>query len=588
MRIRAPEEFADGSVQNNFRPTSVDVGAATSLVREARTSLREIGQIVDTAHDNAMRSQALADSVEYETRLTALRAEMDNEPPPDGTDEADWARTYPQRWMQRSTTIRDDVSRRRGRRSNAYLRYFDERANQITGREQQSAIERGQAQIVDQDRAAGVEILATYAAQATNPDLAENPPEGSDPQNPPPSRSGYEQQYINYAREMARRGTWSYQFAAERITQLQSERRTFLETEGRFQRAREAADRVRDQFPDDVDQQIEALSEIENAREREQAINFAMSDSSRDQAARQAEVLGARSRVEVLINRHGASWQRYAQPEDIARIQADPGGMAQIDAQLDALLDPTGSTAATRGVNSARLRVLLEDFGNAPNFVDPDTGEAIGVGQLFMGMNLDAPLSARDVDALNRAGLMAVQEGDVLSSVLTREDYSAISDLQRQRRSGVAPNGDLVVSREVNDIVAYVTANGLADFGSEDDSSTRRAWQAQFRAFVGQIVRSEFSGNGGARDLSEREIANIARQALSRTGNNGRGTDSTPLYRRRTSNRVPYQEIPRGIQMRLEASIRNNPNYVGMTDAEIQDQVVRAWARENSEIARSQ
>lgn len=562
MRIRAPEEFADVGVSNEFRPTSVDVNAATSFVREAKTSLRDIGSIVDAAHDNAMRSQALADSVEYETRLTALKAEMDNEAPPEGTDVTDWARTYPQRWQQRSTTLRDDVSRRRGRRSNSYLRYFDERANQIAGREQQGAIERSQAAIVDIDRGAGMEVLATLRAHATDPDL----PETADGESP--SRARYEQQYIETAREFARRGTWSNAFAAEQITQLQSERRTFLETEGRFQRAREAADRVREQFPDDVDQQIETLSEIPNAREREQAINFAMSDSSRDQAARQDEVLRARSRIEVLVNRHGASWRRYATPEDIARIEADPGGMAQIHSQLDSMLDPTGSTAVTRGLNSARYRVLLEDFGNSS---DPSVGRA------FVGIDLDRPISAADAAALRAAGFADVEEGTVLSATLTREDYASIVQLQRERRSGVTANGGLVVTREVDDVVGYVTANGLADFGRDGDASDRRVMETQFRAFVGQIVRDDFA-NGGARDLTPQEVASIARLALNRSNQNG-GNNGTPLYRRTRSNRTTIDQIPAATAARLRRGLGSRAT--GLTTEQIDELVVDAYADEN-------
>jgi len=569
MRIRAPEEFADVGVSNNFRPTSIDVNAATSFVREAKTSLREIGSIVDAAHDNAMRSQALADSVEYETRLTALRAEMSNEPPPDGTDVTDWARTYPQRWEQRASSIRQEVSRSRGRRSNAYLRYFDERANQIAGRDQQGAIERSQAAIVDIDRGAGMEVLATLRAHATNPDL----PETAEGDNP--SRARYEQQYIETAREFARRGTWSNTFAAEQITQLQSERRTFLETEGRFQRAREAADRVREQFPDDVDQQIEALSEISNAREREQAINFAMADSSRDQAARQDEVMRARSRIEVLVNRHGASWRRYAEPADIARIEADPGGMAQIRSQLDAMLDPTGSTGVTRGLNSARYRVLLEDFGNSS---DP------AVGRAFVNIDLDRPLNARDAAALRDAGFADVEEGTVLSATLTREDYASIIELQRSRRSGVMPNGNLIVNREVDDVVGYVTANGLADFGVDDDSNSRRLMQSQFRAFVGQIIRDDFE-RGGARDLTPQEVSAIARLALNRTNQNGRGTNSTPLYRRMNSNRVSIDQIPAATAARLRRDLGSRA--VGLTTAQIDELVVDAYADENRLRARN-
>lgn len=563
MRIRAPEEFADGSVQNNFRPTSVDVGAATSLVREARTSLREIGQIVDTAHDNAMRSQALADSVEYETRLTALRAEMDNEPPPDGTDEADWARTYPQRWMQRSTTIRDDVSRRRGRRSNAYLRYFDERANQIAGREQGSAIERSQAQIVDIDRAAGVELLATFAAGSMNPDLPETV-EGDGP-----SRARYAQQYIDHARELARRGTWSNQFAAEQITQLQQERQNFLETEGRFSQAQHDADAIMAAHPDDQEAQLAAATEIQNPRAREMTTQMIVAANGRRREARQGNILAASSRIETLINQHGAGWRRYATPADIALIESDPGATTRIRNQLDALLDPTGGTAAARGIASARYRVLLEDLGNSADPV---------VGTVFASIDLDAPLTEEDAAAMREAGFAAAQEGDVLSASLSREDYSAIVDLQRQRRTGVAPNGDLVSSREVDDVVGYAIANGLADFGSDDDAATRRQNQQLFRAFVGQIIRDEFA-RGGARDLSPGEVAAIARTALGRTGQNGR-QNSTPMYRRRTDNRMQYSEIPVGTAMRIRSSLPASQT-AGLSTQQIDALVVNAYAEEN-------
>jgi hypothetical protein len=564
LRVRAPEEFSDVGVSNQFRPTSVDVSAATSFVREARQGLQQVGDIVDAAHDNALRSQALADSVEYETRLSALRAEMDNEAPPEGIDPTDWARAYPQRWQQRSATIREDVSRRRGRRSNSYLRYFDERATQITGREQQGAIERGQAQIVDIDRAAGVELLATLAAGATNPDL----PETAD--GDAPSRSRYEQQYIEHAREMARRGTWSYQFAAERVTQLQSERRTFLETEGRFSRAREAADNALEQFPDDPDQRLAMVNEIENPREREQAVQFVMADIGRIETTRQAEVQAARSRIEVLINRHGVSWRRYATPEDIARIEADPGGLAQIRAQLDSLLDPTGGSAVSRGIASARFRAVLEDLGNTADPV---------VGRIFAGLDLDAPLTAEEAAALRAARFADVEEGDVLSATLSREDYTAVLDLQRTRRSGVLPNGSLVVDREVDDVVGYVVANGLADFGREDDSADRRTNQQLFRAFVSQIVRDNFA-SGGARDLTQAEIASISRLALSRARVDSRNQDNTPMYRRRTSNRVTFGEIPATTATRLRLSLPPE-RTAGLTAQQIDELVVAAYAEEN-------
>lgn len=563
MRIRPPEEFSDVGVSNNFRPTTIDVNAATSFVREARTSLHDIGSIVDAAHDNAMRSQALADSVEYETRLTALRAEMDTEAPPDGTDVTDWARTYPQRWEQRSASIREDVSRRRGRRSNSYLRYFDERAVQIAGREQGNAIERSQAAMIDIDRGAGMELLASLAANATNPDVPETA-EGEGP-----SRQRYEQQYIETAREFARRGTWSNAFAAERITQMQTERRNFAETEGRYQEARAVADRLREQFPEDVDSRLAAIDEIPDARLREQATDFVMADVSRTQAAEGEEQRQNRSQLEVLINQHGAAWQRYASPAQLERIRRDPGGMAQIRAQLDAMLDPTGSTAQTRSMNSARFRVLLEDLGNS--------GDA-EVGTVFAGIDLDRPLTARDVAALREAGFADVEEGTVLSASLTREDYSAITDLQRSRRTGVLPNGDLVVTREIDDIMGYVRANGLGDFGGDDEAGERRVMQNQFRAFIGQIVRDDFA-RGGARDLTPAEVAGIARLAMSRMGQNGRGTNSTPLYRRRTSNRIPYNEIPAATAARLRRDLGSRA--AGLTTAQIDDLVIQAYADEN-------
>lgn len=569
MRIRAPEEFSDINVQNNFRPTSVDVSAATSFVREARSSLQQIGDIVDAAHDNAMRSQALADSVELETRLTALRADMSSEQPPDGIDVTDWARTYPQRWQQRSAAIRNEISRQRGRRSNSYLRYFEERANPIEGREQQGAIERSQAAIVDIDRGAGIELLATLRAHATNPDMPETA-EGD-----APSRARYEQQYIETAREFARRGTWSNAFAAEQITQLQAERRNFLETEGRFQRTREMADSILAANPNDPDLQLEAASQIENARDREQVTAFIMTDNARQREAFQVEVQQARSRIEVLINQHGAAWERYAEPADIARVNADPGARAQIRGQLDDLMDPTGSSAQMRALNSARFRVLLEDLGNSS---DPS------VGSVFAGIDFDRPLTARDAAALRAAGFADVDEGTVLSATLLREDYAAITDLQRTRRTGVLPNGDLAVTREIDDIMGYVRANGLADFGGDDDAGQRRVMQNQFRAFVGQIVRDDFS-RGGARDLTPNEIASIARLALSRTGNNGRGTNSTPLYRRRASNTIPYDQIPAATAARLRRSLGSRS--VGLTTEQIDDLVVQAYAEENRDRARS-
>lgn len=564
MRIRAPEEFADGGVSNQFRPANVDASAATSFVREARTSLREIGSIVDAAHDNALRSQALADSVEYETRLTALRAEMDNEAPPDGTDETDWARTYPQRWQQRSTTIRDDVSRRRGRRSNAYLRYFDERANQIAGREQNGAIERSQAAIVDIDRAAGMELLATFAAGATNPDLPETV-EGDGP-----SRARYVQQYIDHARELARRGTWSHQFAAERITQLTNERQTFLETEGRFSQSRTNADRIRGEHPGDQEAQLAAAAEIENPRERELTTQMIVSDNGRERDARQGNIMAARSRIETLINRHGPSWERYAQQADLELVRSDPGAMAQIRGQLDALLDPTGSTAASRGVASARNRVLFEDLSNSS---DPTVGAA------FVAIDLDTPLTERDAAALRAAGFADAQEGTVLSASLSREDYAAVVDMQRARRSGVAANGDMISSREVDDVVGYAIANGLADFGSDDDAATRRENQQLFRAFVGQIIRDDFA-RGGARDLSPAEVASIARLALNRTGQNGRNNNAAPLYRRRTDNRVQYNQIPSGVALRIRQSLPP-AQTAGLSTEQIDALVVDAYAREN-------
>lgn len=564
LKIRAPEEFSDVGVSNNFRPTSVDASAATSFAREAKSSLREIGQIVDTAHDNALRSRALADSVEYETRLTSLQAEMANEAPPEGVETVDWASTYAQRWQQRSEQIRQDVSRRRGRRSNAYLRYFDERANQIAGREQQSAIERGQAQIVDIDRAAGVEMLATFAAGSMNPDLPETA-EGD-----APSRARYMQQYIDYARERAREGTWSHQFAAERITQLQSERQTFLETEGRFQRARENADRIRAMHPGDVQAQLDEADKIENAREREQSVAFIMSDTSQEAAALQQRRADAYSRISTLVNRHREAWRRYATPEDIATIEADLGGMAQIEAQLDNLINPGGGSAQARGVQSARYRALMEDFGNS---ADPVVGAAFG------GLDLDAPLTETDAAIMRGAGFSNVQEGDVLSTALQREDYNAILALQRERRSGVQANGDLVVDREVGDVVGYVIANGLADFSSDDDSDARRTNQQLFRAFVSQIIRDDFT-RGGARDLSPGEVAGIARLAMSRAQANSDQQNRTPMYRRRNTNTVPYNQIPAATALRLRNAIPT-AQLAGRTPAQIDEMVVQAYAEEN-------
>lgn len=564
MRIRAPEEFADGNVSNQFRPANVDASAATAFVREARTSLREIGSIVDAAHDNALRSQALADSVEYETRLTALRAEMDNEAPPEGTDATDWARTYPQRWQQRSTTIRDDVSRRRGRRSNSYLRYFDERANQISGREQNGAIERSQAAIVDIDRAAGMELLSTFAAGATNPDLPETV-EGDGP-----SRARYAQQYIDHARELARRGTWSHQFAAERITQLTNERQTFLETEGRFSQSRDNADRIRGEHPGDQEAQLAAAAEIENPREREMTTQMIVADNGRERDARQGNIMTARSRIETLINRHGPGWERYATQADLELVRSDPGAMAQIRGQLDALLDPTGGTASARGVASARNRVLFEDLSNSS---DPTVGAA------FVAIDLDTPLTERDAAALRAAGFADAQEGTVLSASLSREDYAAVVDMQRARRSGVASNGDNISSREVDDVVGYAIANGLADFGSDDDAATRRENQQLFRAFVGQIIRDDFA-RGGARDLSPAEVASIARLALNRTGQNGRSNNAAPLYRRRTDNRVQYRDIPAGVALRIRQNLPSSET-AGLSTQQIDALVVDAYAREN-------
>jgi hypothetical protein len=575
MRIRAPEEFIDGGVSNNFRPTNVDVSAATSLVREARTSLREIGDIVDTAHDNALRSQALADSVEYETRLTALRAEMDNEAPPDGTDETDWARTYPQRWEQRASAIREDVSRRRGRRSNAYLRYFDERATQIAGREQNGAIERSQVAVIDIARGAGQELLATYAAGAVNPDLP------ATAEGDAPSRARYVQQYIEYAREQARAGIWSHQYASEQITQLNTEVQRFEETEGRYNEARTIADRIRTEHPNDRQAQIEAAAQIENPRVREMASQFIVTDNARIDDARNGDINRARSRIETLINQFGAGWERHAAQSDVDLIKSDRGAWTDIQQQLAALADPTGSTGASRSLNSARTRTMFEYMAEAPASSDPNEPN---FSAIFRGLPLNSPLNAEQADALATI-IPGIEEGDVVSEALTREDYMAVVDLQRTVNSGVTPTGTLVLTREVDDVVAYATANGLADFNLEDDTGARRVRLNQFRGFVSVILRDQFE-SGGYRNLTPDEINSIVRLALSRAGNNGQGTNSTPLYRRRTSNRVTIDQIPAATAARLHRGL-TTAQLAGKSQEQIDALIVDAYARENQQRAQA-
>lgn len=569
-QIRPPSDFNGVANTNNFRPVSIDEDAATSFTREAKKGFDALQQIVTQATDNTMRSQALADSVDLEVRLTRARNELESEPPPEGTDVTDWARTMPERWERRAKTEREAVMRARGRRPNTYLRYFEERATPIMGRETQVTLARSQAAVIDIDRGAGMELLGTLLARATDPDLPETAEAGT------PSRAYYEQQYIETAREFARRGTWSHAYAAEQITSMQRERQQFADTEGRYQQSRNTADEIRAAHPDDFEAQLAAAAEIEDARGREQTTDFILADMNRDQATATGENQAARSRVETLINQHGAAWQRYATPADIERINRDPGARAQIRAQLDDMLDPTGSSATTRGLNSARYRALLEDVGNS---TDPL------VGRVFAGIDLDKPITAQEAAALRNAGFMEANEGDVLSATLTREDYQAVTDMQRTRRTGQMPNGGLVVDREVNDVVAYVRANGLADFGGDEEAGTRRVMQNQFRAFVSQIVRDEFS-NGGARDLTPAEISQIAQLALSRAQPSGRGRNNTPLYRRRNSNRLSYDQIPAATAARLRRQILATGEGSGRTTTQIDELVADAYAEENRNRAR--
>jgi hypothetical protein len=385
------------------------------------------------------------------------------------------------------------------------------------------------------------------------------------------------------AQDLVRRRVWSPTYAAERITQLREERERFLETEGRHQRVRTAVDEVRAAFPNDPNRQRQMLIErFPNAGERALAMDVLMTDISQDDALRTAELDGAESRVEVLINTYGAGWERYASQSDRDILRRSVGAMARIRERVESMTGGGGAGSASRTARSYDVRLLLEGLGEAPNtMVD---GRLVDINSIFLGLDLDAPLSATTAAALQRSGILNAEEGVVLSQFLTIEDYRAIRQLQRERGTGQTSSGQSILTRETNDIVEYAVRMLSPDFTMSDEGATNRQRRALFSAHVGRILRDQFA-EGGYTNLSDEEMDGIARQALRRTAGRFGGLSQTPDYRRTDNNARSFTEIPRATRVRIQTELAEANLLWGLSDQRIQELVIERDAEERAAIA---
>jgi hypothetical protein len=196
------------------------------------------------------------------------------------------------------------------------------------------------------------------------------------------------------------------------------------------------------------------------------------------------------------------------------------------------------------------------------------------MGRAFVSLNLDIPLNEEQAMVLRDSGFADVQEGDVLADVLTTEDYRAVTQMQRERRTGVMPNGDFRTDATIDALVNSAVAQGLADFSAESDAATARTARAQFRSYVGAIVRDIYEA-GGYRPISPQESQAIILEALSRADTR------TPRYRRpNVRGQTTYADIPVDTAFRIRRSLSMS-DILGRSPEEVDQMVVDRYVREH-------
>ncbi len=509
-RIRAPYEFNDGPINNNYRPVQIDTNAVTAPARGAQAVFQSVQEIVDHAADAANRNNAAADATQLEAELDRIGREMSAEAIPDNADPERWIREMPARFQARAAQARANIARARGMSAtNRYNEYFRPQADQTMARANSAMSERSQARIIDWGRGAVIERAAILRARAMNPDLDQE------------ARDAAADKVRETYNEAVRDGFFTRSQGEDTAGDFDRQYAEFNRGAALTSRVLRETARIRG-AGGSVQEQLDAANQIDNLEVRDRVRGEIIQNAQIDHAAFAADTERYSQMAQHEIETNPAGWTSRLAPNVLDHLER-AGVMSSLRADADNRL--TNGLAGLDNTGTARTRLAESSYATTAFFrslIERTAGRP-ALRTALIGMDLAAPLSANMARNMNAAlGVNTFTEGMVISRQMTVEDFreltASIESLRTGRIEQHGQNGPTTLMGGQIAQIVNLAADELGLSFEGDNAQERTADRAMFEAFVRneitQLWGTDANGQPQYRPLTDAEQRQIAAAAL--------------------------------------------------------------------------
>lgn len=526
-RIRAPYEYNDGPVGNQYRPAQINSDAATSVAREGERAFRTVGEIVDRAAEAAHRNNASADATQLEIELARIRREVESEPAPeDGSvSPEEWYRGIPTRFAERATLARRNIAQARGwRASNVYQNFFNPEADNVLARHSMAAEESAQQRVIDWGRGSVIERAALERSLAMNPD-----------ERDPTARERAAVNVRDIYEQAARDGLLSRAEAEEQIASFNESYAEFNRGASEVEEALSRTAEIRSGGGTLADQ-LAAAEEIEDLSLRARVRNNLIQTRQQDQVAFDATTEEYERMANSAVERNPANWAASLAPEVRAHLEA-AGVMGSLRADAENIL-ANAEAGAGGGTGRARLSDRSYVVSSWLERLMSETASDPDLRRALLSTDFSAPLSDDQAEAINAVlGDEVFQSGQVIARLMTVDDWANVRRSLDQMRDGSYDSSresgpTTMIGAEVDAIVRMAAEENAMSFEGAPNRLNRR----RFEVFANRAVRDLWgTGQDGQplyRTLTPEERRAIIRSALQRAAGVIPFTRSAPAYER--------------------------------------------------------